>query len=420
VAAHDGASAGVNISGPRIFISVAEDSADVHAASLVRAAATHLPGATFHGLTGPRMRAAGVETVFDLSAHAAMLTGVFSILGKAISAIEAVGRSWRARRPDAVVLIDSPELHLRLAANAKSLGIPVLYYVAPQTWASREYRNRRIARDVDRLACILPFEEAYFRRHGVNATYVGHPLFEALQRESPDPQVVQRLRSGGAPLVAILPGSRRHIIEAMLPLQLEVAQKMWNAGSNFGVGISGVDEDRASTIRTILDNEQSKISKSRRGDQNLEESSGRPKSKISVVVSDNASLLTAADLVLVASGTATLHVAHYRKPMIVMYDAGWLGRLHPLGRNWFIRTPHLSLVNILAGRRIVPEFMPSVRDTAEIARSAGKLLSDDSWRRSMIAQIDACVRPLEESAVSEKVCRLIAELCSRTGRSAVS
>src|SRR5262249_35214740 len=146
-------------------------------------------------------------------ADAAMLTGVLSIVGKALRAVRAVEQAWRERRPDVVVLIDSPELHLKLATKAKSLGIPVLYYVAPQTWASREYRNRRIARDVDRLACILPFEERYFRRHGVNATYVGHPLFETLRGEVPKAHLIESLKRGEERIIALLPGSRKHVID---------------------------------------------------------------------------------------------------------------------------------------------------------------------------------------------------------------
>ena len=146
-----------------VFISVCEDSADVHAAALVRAARERLPGVEFYGLTGPRLRELGVETVYDFASHAAMLAGVLGVVGRAYEAIKAVEACWRQRRPDLVVLLDSPELHLKLAARAKRLGIPVLYYIAPQTWAARAYRNRQIVRDIDRLACILPFEEGYFR-----------------------------------------------------------------------------------------------------------------------------------------------------------------------------------------------------------------------------------------------------------------
>ena len=165
--------------GARVFISVAEESADVHAAALVRAARERVPGVTFYGLTGPRLRELGVETVYDFTSHAAMLGGVLGVLGRAYRAVQEVERSWRRHRPDLVLLLDSPELHLRLAKKAHRLGIPVLYYIAPQTWAAREYRNRRIVRDIDRLACILPFEEEYFQR-------AAHPSPER-QRVGPDP-----------------------------------------------------------------------------------------------------------------------------------------------------------------------------------------------------------------------------------------
>ena len=142
------------------------------------------------------MRAAGAATLYDFTAHAAMLSGVLSVIGHAREALRTVERSWREDPPDVVVLLDSPELHLRFARRAKALGLPVLYYIAPQTWAAREYRNRQIARDVDRLACLLPFEQNYFRQHLVLAEFVGHPLFEALARQESVPAVVDRLRGG--------------------------------------------------------------------------------------------------------------------------------------------------------------------------------------------------------------------------------
>ncbi len=404
---------------PRVFISVAEDSADVHAASLVRAAAALLPGVTFAGLTGPRLGALGVETVDDLSAHAAMLTGVIGLAGRAFRAIRRIEADWSSRRPDVLLLLDSPELHLRLAARARQRGIPVLYYIAPQTWASRSGRNRRIARDVDRLACILPFEEAYFRSAGVQAEYVGHPLFEQLARERPNPQRVAELRRAApssdlrtladAPLVALLPGSRRQVIASMLPLQLAVIERLNDlraaqrdagsaervAGATVRVAISAVDDRRAQQIREILGG-WSHLAAAR---------------DAQMIVDDNASLLSAADLVLVASGTATLHVAAYRQPMIVMYDAGpLLGIGHRLAGRAIVNTAHLSLVNILAGRRIVPEFMPRVPDLGDLARVAAQLLADRAWRELMIRQIDEIVAPLERTHPSQRVCQLVAEL----------
>jgi lipid-A-disaccharide synthase len=374
----------------RVFISVAEDSADMHAASLVRSAEQELPGVSFYGLTGPRMRALGVQTVFDFASRAAMLSGIVSVIGHARRAIRAVRQSWQAEPPDLVVLLDSPELHLRLARMAHRQGLKVLYYIAPQTWASRPGRNRQIARDVDRLACILPFEEQYFRHALVYADYVGHPLFEALRDETPNDEVVRRLRSGGQPVVAILPGSRRHVIDTMLPMQLDVVRRLRAHGHRVQPVVSCVDQDRRQLIRRHVN------------------ASGFA---AEVLTDDNASLLTAASLVLVSSGTATLHVAHYRKPMIVMYDAGSLLSLpYRLFGRLVIRTPHLSLVNILAGGRVVPEFMPFVRDLDAVATVAGQLLTDQVWRKIMAESLERAVGPLESSHASLQVCRMIGQM----------
>ena len=374
----------------RVFISVAEDSADVHAAALLRRARVLLPDCTFYGLTGPRMRQAGAESLADLTAHAAMLTGTLGLISRAWQAVGIVERAWDAQPPDLVVLLDSPELHLRLARRAQARGLPVLYYIAPQTWASREGRNRQIAETIDRLACILPFEEDYFADAGIRAEYVGHPLFETLRAQASDPQLVERLQAGDGPLVALLPGSRRQVIDTVLPLQLDVIRKLRAAGVRARAGISAVSDVRAKQIRTHL---------------------AQNELPAEIVVSDNASLLSTADLVLVASGTATLEVAFHRKPMIVLYDAGpLLSIAHRLAGRLILKTPHLSLVNILAGRRVVPEFMPSVPDTGAVARTAGRLLTDSDWQRLMIGQMAEVVRPLERTAASNRVCGIIAEM----------
>ncbi len=393
---------------PRVFISVAEDSADLHAACLVRAARRHLPGCEFYGLTGPRLRVLGVQTVFDLASHAAMLSGAIGLLGRAWKAIRQVERCWRKDRPDLVVLLDSPELHLRLARRAKRLGLPVLYYIAPQTWAARQGRNRQIARDVDHLACILPFEEEYFRQFGVQADYVGHPLFESLRQAPPRAEVVEglRWRARGRPIVALLPGSRRHVISAMLPRQLEVLRRLQAAGKPVYAAISCASEARRPQIAGLV----AESLPAREGSAPAVDPSA------DIIVDDNASLLTAADLALVASGTATLLVAAYRRPMVVMYDAGgWLRLPYRLFGRLVVRLPHLSLVNVLAGARVVPEFMPFVRDLDAVAAVVGQLLVDSAWRSLMVRQLDELVRPLENLEASARVCRMMARMLGLDG-----
>ncbi len=370
-----------------VFISVAEDSADMHGAALVRSAAESLPGVTFRGFAGPRLQAAGVAPIGDLTRDAVMLTGVAKALGKGWAALRTAQTDWRTNRPDAVIVMDSSALHLPMAAGARKLGLRVLYYIAPQTWASRAYRNRRLARDVERVACILPFEEAYFRSRDVDATFVGHPLFEHLAADPVEASGVQRLRSAGRPLVAILPGSRRQVIASMLPRQLDVVSQMDTAVE---FAISAASERQASQIRAILE---------------------RRRQSATVLVDRNATLLTAADLVLVASGTATLQVAAYRKPMVVMYDAGRLLRaLYPLLGRFVLTTTHLSLVNILADAPVVPEFMPFIRSTRPIATVADELLTDVARREAMMRDLDRLVTPLEQGGASRRVCEMLGEM----------
>lgn len=389
-----------------IFISVAEHSADLHAARLVEAVGARLPETNFYGLAGPRMKAAGVEALADLTDRAAMLTGVVRMIGPAWQALRFCRRAWRERRPDLAIFLDSGALHLPMAARARRMGIPTLYYIAPQTWASRSYRNRRLARDLDRVACILPFEEAYLRAHGVRAEFVGHPLIEALAGlPAPLSDPFSDL-PGDGPAIAILPGTRRQVIDRMLPLHLETAARLHRelGFSPPRVVVSAADASRAEQIHARL----------REGV--FSDSGAR------VVVDENAALLSRADLALVTSGTATLEAAYYTTPMLVLYDAGrllrrpyeWFGR-------WVIHAPHLSLVNILAGRRIVPEFMPFVTDCRVVARTAAALLRDAVWRERMRADLKETVRPLTASRASERMGEIIEEMLETSaGRAAES
>lgn len=182
----------------------------------------------------------------------------------------------------------------------------------------------------------------------------------------------------------------------MLPLQLRALESLKPGRVPFRVAVSASADDRVEMIRDALN----------RSAINAE------------IATDSHELLSAADLVLVTSGTATLQVARYRKPMVVMYDAGRLLRpLWPLHR-WVITTPHLCLVNILAGRRVVPEFMPFVRDITPVARVVRDLLSDAAWRELMARQLDELVRPLEQSDASDRVCDLIESLLVESGAKA--
>ena len=173
-------------SAPLIFISAAEASGDLHGASLIRAVHRQCPQARFVGVAGPKMSEAGCKSIFDMTRHAALLLGALEAVGRAYTMLETSDRHLRRYPFDAAVVIDSPTLHLPLAGRAQGLGIPVMYYIAPQLWAWGAYRIHKVRNRVDRLAVILPFEESYFRDRGVNAGFVGHPLVEQIAEQVVD------------------------------------------------------------------------------------------------------------------------------------------------------------------------------------------------------------------------------------------
>ena len=373
----------------RVFISAAEPSADAHGAALIRATRRLDPTAEFVGVCGPAMRDAGCECIFDMSAHASMLLGAFRNVVRGARMLTLCENTLRGSHFDACVVLDSPTLHLPLAARAHAAGVPVLYYIAPQLWAWGEWRVHKLRNNTDRVACILPFEESYFRRQGVEADFVGHPLAERLMDQPPDPETIVRLRGQGAPVIGLLPGSRHHVVSEVLSGQLETARRIANRMPGASFIVSEANERVAPVVRSAA------------------KESGLP---LRIHSSGASDVIAASDLLLVASGTTALEVAFHLKPMVVMYNASRLF-YHLVGR-WLIRTEHLSLPNILAGRRIVPEFMPYFDSTAPIAEAALGLLQDESIRRTMIAELDRVVAPLRDRRASEATAKMLMDLVS--------
>ena len=373
--------------GPAIFISAAEPSADLYGAGLIQAVKSRRPDVRFVGMAGPRMRAQGCETLFDMTAHAAMLTGVLRVVRQGAKLLRTARHQLRSGTFDAAVVIDSPTLHLRLAGSAKTAGVPVLYYVAPQLWAWGARRISKLRNRVDRMAVILPFEEGYFRDRGVDATYVGHPLADALAEQAVDEEAVRDIRKFGNPIVALLPGSRRHVVAEVLPGQLEVAERISSVlpGAAFGVSVAG------GQVAPII---QSQIHQCR--------------VPVKAYFDRHTALIRAADLVLVASGTTTLEVAFHGRPMIVMYNTSRLF-YHAVGR-WMIRTPYLCLPNILAGKEVVPEFMPYYSSTKPIADKAIELLRSEQLRRNMVERLTELVEPMRASGAAQRTAEMLLEM----------
>ena len=375
---------------PLVFISAAEPSADLHAASLIRAVHQQDPEVRFFGVAGPLMQDAGCEAVFDMTSHAAMAAGMFKAIPRALAMLRTSKKALNERRPDLAIVIDSPILHLRTTRFARRAGVPVLYYIAPQLWAWGAGRINKVRDTVDRLAVIFPFEETYFRERGVQAEYVGHPLFDSLTAREVDHQRVADLQKLGKPLLAILPGSRSHVVEEVFPGQLEVAAAVNNQFPGSAICVSAANK-RARAL--------------------IEERLAPTRLNATVLEGENAEMLRACDLCLVASGTATLEVAYHHAPMIVMYNAPrW--SYHLVGR-WIIKTPYLSLVNILADRQLVPEFMPFYRSTEPIITRALGLLSNPESLAQARTDIAALIDPMIKTGASKNAADMVSAMLRR-------
>ncbi len=354
----------------------------MYAAALVDRLKAALPGAEFFGCAGPRMRASGVRPVVD--AASLSVVGLFEVLGhipRIYLEYRKMVAAARRERPALAILTDSPDFHLRLAERYKQQGIPVVYLVAPQVWAWRRGRIRSIKRNIDRLLCIFPFEEDFFRSHGVEAQYIGHPLAGLIRPSlSRDEFFEQFGLDGCRPVVSLLPGSRKGEAMRHLPVLLEAArmiakqcpaQFLIALPSGFWAeGLIGLDKQAAVGATVIIGRTWDALSWS--------------------------------DLALAASGTVTVEAALLGTPVVTFYRVSQL--TWTLGRP-LVRVPFYSMVNLVAGRAVVPELIQNDCNAENLALQALRLLGDGDARRRMQQDLNVVAErlrgrsdPLEQAA----------------------
>jgi len=331
---------------PRIFIGAGEPSGDLHAAPVVAALRRRFPGATIEAFGGPRMAAAGAVVRHPMERYTVL--GFIEVLGKIPAHWRLLRRleaEFRQGRYDLVVLVDYPGFHLRVAEAARRAGVPVLYYIAPQLWAWRPGRAPRFARAVDALAVVLPFEPEFFARAGLQAEYVGHPLAD---RDWPGREAAREALGirPGQRLLGIFPGSRGQELRRLWPAFRGAAERLLDEGRC----------DRAVVAATAA------------GDY---PGAGRAE----LWRGDPLAVFAAADAALAKSGTTTLEAALAGVPMVVAYRvqrlSGWLARR-------LVTVPWISLVNLVAGRGVVPELVQDEVTAERLAEAAGPLLDPGS------------------------------------------
>ena len=349
---------------PRVYLVAGEASGDRLAADLLRELKKN-PKLRAYGVGGPMLKAAGQEQSLDLAKHAVVgLTDVLKQLPKFLSFFRQVKTEIAELNPDVVILVDYPGFNLRLAkALHRQRNAPaIIYYVSPQVWAWKAGRAKLMERILERLLVIFPFEVDWFAKHApkLKTKWVGHPLADrwiAQAKEGPKDEV---------PCVALLPGIRSKEIAKHWPILLQTAQRIVREQKNVRFISLATDHE----MRQKLEEQWAK----------------QPMSGVSLDILSGQSLtqLTRCSLAIVASGTATLECAMAGLPMLVIYKTSWL--TYGLGR-MLIRLPYLSMVNVLAGEKVVPEFLQGAAEPERLAKAALQILRNPKGAEAMAGRI---------------------------------
>ncbi|MBI2437729.1 MAG: lipid-A-disaccharide synthase [Lentisphaerae bacterium] len=370
---------------PTLMIIAGEISGDLHAASLLRAIRRRRPDLQCFGIGGANLRAAGMEIHYDVRDMAVL--GLSEVLWrlrffrKVFNEMLALAR---ARAPDAILLVDYPGFNLRFAARAHALGFKVLYYICPQVWAWDRGRIPLVARSVDRLLAIFPFEVDVFKDSSLRVDFVGHPLVTQAAQARAEP--LASLPWQGEPRIALLPGSRYHEIKRILPVMWAAAALGQAQFPDAGWIIAAPSPEVALWVHAVL------------------RELGKGPQRVTVVAGQTPQVLRQARAALVASGSATIEAALMRCPMLVVYRVAWatyfFGRL-------LVRVPFLGMVNIVSGERLCPEFIQHAARPAAMAAALTPLLREGPERETMLSGLDRVRQALGEGDAAERAADIV-------------
>lgn len=370
----------------KLMILAGEVSGDSHAATLVRELKKMDPQVRFFGMGGPAMRSEGVRLFYHLNDLA--ILGLWEVALKYFHfrhIFNTLKKILSQEKPDALILVDYPGFNVRFARVAKKLRVPVLYYVSPQIWAWGRRRRHTIARRVDKMLVLFPFEKEIYQGTGLDVEYVGHPSLDKLATAPAAKKSLREMLHAGSEdiLIGLLPGSRLHEVERIFPVLLEAADEIRKKNPRARFVVSAVNAEMAKILSSLC--------------------AGRPL-PFEIQQGNAHQIMKEADLVLVASGTATLECAYFTTPLLIVYKVSpitwWVGRR-------VVRLPYIGLVNVIAGRKIVPEFLQGEAQPAAIAAEALSLLNSAPKRSQMIEELKKVKASLGESGASRRAAQAI-------------
>jgi len=364
----------------KLAIVAGEASGDLHAAEVLRELKRLDPSIETFGIGGDLLAGEGMRLLHH--AREMGIVGLFNVLRhlRMFRRIYAETLAEIAReKPDAVLLVDYPGFNLRLARGCKELGLRVVYYISPQLWAWRRGRVKQVAKYVDRMIVIFPFEETFYREHGIEAAYVGHPIIEEIGHIKRPPKRDDVTR------IALLPGSRKAEVVSLLPAMLDAVDVLARERT-----IDAYVMQAPTIPRALLDRF----------------TAGR---NVRIIAEDNSEAIAAADVALSSSGTATLECAVLGTPVIVMYRLSWAN--YWLGR-MVVTIPHFGLINIVAGKQIVPELIQGHVNGERIAAETRKLLDPANYGR-VVEELAAVRSKLGDAGAARRAAEAIMEVVKR-------
>jgi lipid-A-disaccharide synthase len=371
-----------------ILIVAGEASADLHAARVLKELQRRRPGLKAFGVGGPRLREAGLETLFPAEEISVMgLVEVLPRIPRILTILRGLAGAAAARRPKVALLVDLPDFNLRLAKKLKAQGVKVVYYISPTIWAWRRGRAKQIAKVVERMLCILPFEPKAYEGTGVRASFVGHPFAE---RTAPMAPAAYRAALGlppGRTTVALVPGSRRSEVKRLFPPMLAAAER-----------IRAVHPDAQFVVPVASTLSREALQPYLAAHATLD---------VTLIDGRTDEAVGASDAALVKSGTSTLEAGLMLRPLVVVYKFSWLSYLVA---RLLVRLTFFSLVNLLVGRRVVPELLQGGASAEAMAAEVLAVLPEGPARQAQLDGLREVKAALGEPGAPERVAQAVVEV----------
>ena len=373
----------------RLFVSAGEASGDLHGASLLQALRRRRPDLDVHGFGGDRMEQAGCRIHYPLTDLAGVgILRVLSSLPRAPGILKLAGRLFQTMRPDALVLIDFPAFHWWLAKCAKKHGVPVVWFVPPQLWAWGHFRVNWMRRLADHVLCTLPFEEEWYRQRGVEARYIGHPYFDELRHRPLDDAFVAAQNARPGTVVALLPGSRRQEIKHNFLPMVEAAKLLHARRPDVRFLVACLRPEHAAVVEAQL----------RDRTLPLEVHAGR-----------TAEIIHLAHSVIAKSGSVGLELLYHGKPAVVVYQLPWI---ESTAARWIVQCPYISLVNLLAGKLLFPEYLRSRLPAEAIAGHVLHWLEDPAAYREVRRELGELRERVAEPGACDRAAAVVLDALS--------